>query len=157
MSQYQLINRAMLADTAAEAAQSPRLRKNRNFHANNEDPCHRLLNALQPGTYVQPHCHSEPGKEESIVALTGRFGCLIFDNDGKVVSACVLEAGGENMGINIPLGVFHSLVALAPDSVFFECKQGPWIPVAAHERASWAPAEGDPACAQYLEFMLGHF
>ena len=157
MSQYQIINRALLAEVAAEAALSPRLRKNRNFHTDNADLCHRLINALQPGTYVQPHCHAEVGKDESMVALSGQFGCLIFDNNGKVISTCVLAAGTENMGINIPTGVFHSLVALAPDSVFFETKQGPWVPVKDHERASWAPMEGDPACAQYLAFMLSHF
>ncbi len=78
MSRVELINQAMLADVAAGAAASPRLRKNLNFHPTNESPCHRMLNALQPGTYVQPHCHHDAGKDESIIVLSGKFGCLIF-------------------------------------------------------------------------------
>lgn len=157
MSRVELINQAMLAELSAGAASSPRLRKNLNFHPANESPCHRMLNALQPGTYVQPHCHTEAGKDESIVVLSGKFGCLIFDEAGKVIQACTLQAGGENSGINIPLGVFHSLVALAPDSVFFESKQGPWSPLAEHERGAWAPREGEPGWQDYLAFMLSHF
>ncbi|WP_283150080.1 WbuC family cupin fold metalloprotein [Silvimonas soli] len=157
MSDAVLINQTMLAELAAQAAAAPRLRKNLNFHAANETPCHRLLNALQPGTYVQPHCHLDSSKEESIIALSGRLGCLIFDSNGKVLSTCVLAPGSDVVGINIPPGVFHSLVALSADSVFFESKQGPYVPIAVAEKSTWAPAEGEAGCADYLEFMLGHF
>ena len=56
----QLIGQHTLQALSAEAKTNPRLRKNLNFHANNEAQCHRLLNALEPGTYVQPHCHLAP-------------------------------------------------------------------------------------------------
>ncbi|MBB5193453.1 cupin fold WbuC family metalloprotein [Silvimonas terrae] len=157
MSDVLLIDQNMLGQLAAEAASAPRLRKNRNFHQSNEDLCHRMLNALQPGTYVQPHRHLDAVKEETILVLSGRFGCLVFDDNGKVVQACELSAGGAAMGINIKPGTFHSIVALAPNSVFFESKQGPYTPIAEAEKAAWAPAEGAPECAAYLTFMLSHF
>ncbi|GGP26577.1 WbuC family cupin fold metalloprotein [Silvimonas amylolytica] len=157
MSDAVLIDQNMLAQLSVEAAAAPRLRKNRNFHEHNEDLCHRMLNALQPGTYVQPHCHLDATKEESIIALSGRLGCLVFDKTGKVVQACELVPGGQNVGINIPAGTFHSLVALEPNSVFFESKQGPYTPISAAEKAPWAPAEGESSCADYLSFMLQHF
>lgn len=153
----QLIGQATLTDLSKEAASSPRLRKNLNFHASNDAQCHRLLNALEPGTYVQPHCHLDPQKEETLVVLKGRFGVLIFDESGNVTQSLVLSPNTEHFGITIPVGVFHSMVALEAGSVFFEAKAGPYVPIAAAEKASWAPAEGDAACATYLQNMLQHF
>jgi len=65
----------------------------------------------------------------------------------------VLEPGGASIGVDIPHGTFHSLVALAPGSVFFEAKAGPYVAACAAERAPWAPAEGTPEAVGYLEIM----
>lgn len=153
----QLIGRATLESLSKEAAEQPRLRKNLNFHANNEAQCHRLLNALEPGTYVQPHCHLDPNKEETLIVLSGRFGVLIFDAQGKVIEHCVLAPNSEHFGITIPVGVFHSMVALESGSVFFEAKAGPYVPIALAEKAPWAPSEGESECAAYLQSMLSYF
>lgn len=152
-----LIGRSTLSELSKEAAAQPRLRKNLNFHANNEAQCHRLLNALEPGTYVQPHCHLDPNKEETLVVLSGRFGVLIFDRQGQVEQHVVLAPNSEHFGITIPVGVFHSMVALESGSVFFEAKAGPYVPIGVEEKAAWAPVEGDAACADYLRFMLSYF
>lgn len=156
MSQASFIDQALLAGLLDEAAQSPRLRKNRNFHASDAAGCHRLLNALQPETYVQPHCHFSDEKEETMVVLSGRMGVLIFNRDGVVIQQRVLAAGTDCMGINIPPRVFHSLVALEP-TVFFEAKAGPYVAVADNERAQWAPSEGDESVVIYREWMRSLF
>jgi hypothetical protein len=49
--------------------------------------------------------------------------------------------------------VFHSLVALEPGSIFFEAKAGPYQALEPAEKASWAPAEGDPDATDYLNFL----
>ncbi|MFZ6749991.1 WbuC family cupin fold metalloprotein [Undibacterium sp. Ren11W] len=152
-----IINQHTLSELSQVAASSPRLRKNLNLHASNESRSHRLLNALEPGTYVQPHCHLNVEKDETMLALSGSFGILIFDADGNVIEQLVMAAGQGNLGVTIPTGVFHSMVALEPGSVFFECKAGPYVAVADAEKASWAPAEGDPECAAYLAQMLARF
>lgn len=157
MTQYTVIDSLLLGDLAREARQSPRLRKNRNFHGHDADICHRLLNALEPGTYIQPHCHLAADKEETIIALSGRIGILIFDAEGNVHSVRVLAPGSGTVGINIPPGTFHSLVALEPGSIFFESKAGPYVPIVEAERAAWAPKEGEASCPDYLAFMLGRF
>ncbi|SMC28899.1 cupin fold metalloprotein, WbuC family [Andreprevotia lacus DSM 23236] len=157
MSQPRLIDQATLAALAAEAAQAPRLRKNQNFHADNADACHRLINALQPGTYIQPHRHLDAGKSESIIALAGSMGVLYFDEGGRIEQICVIAPGGAVVGVNVPAGTFHSLVALTPDCVFFESKAGPYAPLETAEKAAWAPAEGEPAVSAYLQHMLVHF
>ncbi|BCL74953.1 hypothetical protein JHS3_06890 [Jeongeupia sp. HS-3] len=157
MTKPVFIDRTFLAELSQEAAQSPRLRKNRNFHAGNDDACHRLLNALEPGTYIQPHCHLAADKEETLIVLCGRIGVLLFDAAGQVIAARELIAGGETVGINVVPGVFHSLVALEAGSVFFESKAGPYQALSVAEKASWAPTEGESGVADFLEAMLAHF
>lgn len=152
MSSFQLVDRALLARASDAAAESPRRRKNYNFHRK-DDACHRLLNAMEPDSYIPPHCHLDPAKDETILALRGKFGLVLFEADGTILTTAVLQAGGEAMGVDIPHGVFHTLVALEPQSVFFESKGGPYRPLAAEEKADWAPAEGAPDAAEYLDSL----
>ena len=148
-----LITQELLDEVAAEAAASPRRRKNRNFHRTNEDAAHRLLNALEPDSYVMPHRHLDPSKDETIVAVRGRFGLVLFGEDGAVQTTAVLAADGKTLGVDIPHGTFHTLVALEPGSVFFEAKAGPYVAMTEAERANWAPAEGTTEAKDYLERM----
>ena len=53
-----IINEQLLDETQAKALQSPRLRMNYNFHEKLDDPINRLLNAMEPGTYLRPHWNS---------------------------------------------------------------------------------------------------
>ena len=55
-----LIDHALLTRLADEARQSPLLRKNHNFHGSDDDSCHRLLNAIEPASYIPPHRHLDP-------------------------------------------------------------------------------------------------
>ena len=55
-----LIDNALLDEVCAEAAASPRRRKNRNLHPADDHPAHRLLNAMQPDSYIPPHRHLDP-------------------------------------------------------------------------------------------------
>ena len=136
------INQALLQQTANEARISPRLRKNVNFHPADDFPAHRLINAMQLGSYVRPHRHLDPSKDETIVALQGRFGYLSFNEHGGIQEAIELTAGGPVFGIDIPHGTIHTILALESDSVFFETKAGPFIPLSENEIAAWSPAEG---------------
>ncbi|UCV18457.1 WbuC family cupin fold metalloprotein [Ferribacterium limneticum] len=152
-----LIDRALLASLTAEAEQAPRLRKNRNFHPGDAYPAHRLLIAIEPGSYVAPHRHLNPDKDETLLVVCGRLGVVIFQAENAVDRSIVLQAGGEVIGIDIPHGVFHTVLALEPGTVFFEAKAGPYVPIAESERAPWAPAEGTPAADDYLKELLAQF
>ncbi|MGE5242590.1 MAG: WbuC family cupin fold metalloprotein [Bacteroidota bacterium] len=153
MRDIQLINQDLLDQVSAQAQASPRRRKNYNFHVSEIDVCNRLLNAIEPDSYIQPHCHYDAEKDESLVIVRGRVGVVFFDAHGAITSQAVLEPGGAAVGVNIAHGVFHTLVGLAPGSVFFEAKAGPYAPLTAREKASWAPAEGDPQAAAFLARM----
>jgi cupin fold WbuC family metalloprotein len=141
------ITRDVLDAVSREAASSPRLRKNRNLHAM-DDPVHRLLNAMEPGTYVRPHRHLHPPRTETALVVAGRIGILFFDDTGDVRERGVLEAGGDAIGADIPPEAWHTLVALARGSVFFETKAGPYAPPRESDLAAWSPPEGSPEAAR---------
>lgn len=145
-----VIDQVLLAEVSAEAKQAPRRRRNRNFHPADDYPGHRLLNAIEPDSYVMPHRHLDPTKDESIVCLRGRLGIVVFGPSGEVDRNIALSPAGENVGVDIPHGAYHSVLALESGTVFFEAKAGPYVPLAGDEKAPWAPVEGDARVADYL-------
>lgn len=152
-----VINRQLLDELSDEARNLPRLRKHRNFHGSDADPCHRLIIAIEPGSYIPPHCHADRNKDETISIVRGRIGMVFFDAEGAVTQSMLLEAGGENHGVTIPAGMFHSLLALESGSVFLEAKAGPYLPPAEHERPNWAPLENTAEAPAYLAKMQALF
>jgi cupin fold WbuC family metalloprotein len=157
MSSPKLIDAAVLGALSAEARAMPRLRKNLNLHASEAAPVNRLLNAMEPGTYIRPHRHLDPDKAETFAVLRGRFGLVLFDDGGKITRTAVLEAGGDCVAADLPAGTWHTLVSLAPGTVMLEAKAGPYAPLTDLEKAPWAPAEGDAAAAPYLRRMEALF
>lgn len=151
MESLQIIDQNLLNKVSSSAEASPRKRKNYNFHVNDMDASHRLLNAMEPDSYIPPHCHQDGSKDETIVVLRGKFGILFFDGEGNITSQAVMSPSGNAVGVNIPHGVFHTLVALEPGSVFFESKAGPYQPLNQDEKAAWAPQEGEPEAQAFLE------
>ena len=152
-----LIDQALLDELCAAAAASPRRRKNRNFHATDDHPAHRLLNAMQPDSYIAPHRHLEPNKDETFVVLRGLLGLILFDDTGNVVRTVTVGAGGAALGVDIPHGTWHAAVALELDTVFLEAKAGPYLPLTAAERAPWAPPENALEATAYLAALQGRF
>jgi cupin fold WbuC family metalloprotein len=152
-----LIDSALLDRTSRDARRAARLRQNHNFHDADSAPCQRLLNAVEPGSYVPPHRHLDPAKDETFVVLRGSFGLVLFDEAGEVAKTVFLRADGDVIGVTIPHGTFHTLLSFEQGSVFFEAKAGPYVPLAAEERAPWAPAEGAPGVTEFLARMEGLF
>ena len=145
-----LIDNALLDELCTEAAASPRRRKNRNFHPYDEHPGHRLLNAMQMDSYIPPHRHLDPNKDETFVVLRGLLALVLFDDQGGIMHSVKVGAGGMAIGVDIPHGTWHTAVALEPDTVFLEAKAGPYLPFTPAEKAPWAPAENAPEAAPYL-------
>lgn len=152
-----LIDTALLHEVSAEAKVAPRGRKNRNFHPDNEYPAHRLLNAIEPGSYIAPHRHASTTKDETMVVLRGALGLVHFDEEGNILHSVALRAGGDVLGCDIPHGIFHTVLALEPGTVFLEAKSGPWAPLAETEKAAWAPQEGDDGAPAYLSALTERF
>jgi cupin fold WbuC family metalloprotein len=150
MREPRVIDRSLLDQTTAGAIASPRGRKNFNFHASEGEVSNRLLNAIEPGSYVQPHRHAAASKDETLVVVRGRLAAVFFDDTGRATLTTILAAGGERIGVDIPHGTYHTLFALEPGTIFFEAKAGPYATLGPEERAPWAPAEGTPEATAYL-------
>ncbi|MBM5815068.1 MAG: cupin fold metalloprotein, WbuC family [Cyanobacteria bacterium K_Offshore_surface_m2_239] len=145
-SPLRLLDQSLFDAVAEQARQAPRLRRNFNLHAE-PDRVQRFLNVLQPGTYVRPHRHlrAQPGEGfECFVVLQGSLGLLVLDGQGEVLEQVRLDADGPVRGVDLREGEVHTLVALAPDTVMFEIKQGPYEPTRDKDFLTDFPAEGTP-------------
>lgn len=138
-----VINDALLDATTTRAKQSPRLRMNHNFHERPDDPVNRLLNALEPETYLRPHRHCNPDKTEIFLLLRGRLALFLFDDAGNVTDTQILDPLAGVYGAEIEAGTWHSLLVLEPGSVIYEVKAGPFAPLAPENFALWSPAPED--------------
>jgi cupin fold WbuC family metalloprotein len=152
-----IINRQLLDDITARAKENPRLRQNWNIHPHDGFPAHRLLNAMEPASYIRPHRHLDPLKDETFMIVRGRLGVIVFADDGTVTETILLDAGGENLGADLPSGCYHTAVSLAEGTIFFEAKAGPYLPLSGAEIASWAPDGSSPEAAPYLASLQNLF
>ena len=133
-----IINEALLNETTGRAKQSPRLRMNYNFHEHLDDPVNRLLNALEPGTYLRPHRHLNPKKDEIFLLLRGRIAVFLFDNKGEIPQTQILDPKEGVYGAEIKAGI----------------KEGPFAPLAPENFAPWSPAPEDTkGVAKYMELL----
>lgn len=143
-----LVTAAMLARLAAAARRAPRHRVHETFHAWS-DGYQRMLNVVQPDAYLPPHRHRAPAKGESFVVLNGTIAFFAFDGDGTVRQAVRVGPRHPVRAVDLEAGVWHTFLALEPDTVVFEGKNGPYDPETDKELAPWAPVEGDPAAEAY--------
>lgn len=144
-----IIDNDLLAKISSTALEGQRLRQNYNFHQL-EEKVQRMLNALQPGTYVRPHRHVRPAGVagfEMMLAIQGAFGVLFFDENGEITEKFTFSATGDAKGIEIPIGTFHSIVALEKDTVIFELKEGPYEKLADKDFLACCPEENTTEAA----------
>ena len=121
-----VIDDRILDELSAQAKASPRLRMNLNFHESLKDKCHRFLNAVEPGADIPIHRH--PDKEESFVVLRGKIRVTTYNDKGSIIEDKVLSPSEGRYGVNVEKNVWHTVEALEPGSVIFECKEGPYVP-----------------------------
>lgn len=148
------INDTLLDLLTIEAQRSNRLRMNHNFHMSPDDTLQRMLNAMEPGTYIRPHKHEAPDKREVFFALRGSLCIIEFTDDGDVSGHTILDAAKGNYGAEIAERSWHSIVSLESGSVAYEVKDGPYNPMDDKYFAPWAPAEGSPEAGIYLERLI---
>ena len=141
MDEIQLINDHLLSVLHWKARENERLRMNFDLRTTAEDTSQRLLNALEPGTHVPIHRHLKSA--ETAICLEGRLDWVFYEelpnmdaggpvHDGEVAAdehqfvevarfrVCPRE---QKYGIQIPLGVWHSIEVHEPSTIF-EAKDG---------------------------------
>ena len=154
----QVFKAEMLKDLVDQAKVSSRLRQHKNIHTSYQEPCQRLFNAIEVGSYIRPHKHASDPRDEMLVAVRGQMALLSFDDDGAVVD--VVRFGSEAFGPELAVGVelsantWHTVVALVPGCVLLVVKAGPFDPNQPKDLAPWAPEEGSSLVPDYLMRLL---
>jgi cupin fold WbuC family metalloprotein len=92
----------------------------------------------------------------------GLFGLIQFNNQGDIESITLFgsEKYSEQFsiaaGVELPAGVWHTVVVLVDKSILFEVKGGPFDPSIAKELAPWAPEEGALECYEYVQQLSSY-
>ncbi len=128
-----------------ESRTSPRKRILLPIHRDQADLVQRMVNFLQPGTYIQPHQHPREFATETILVMGGEMGFLTFGESGELLTSHRLGVGDL---IDIEARVWHGVVALKPDTIILEVKRGPYDD-SDKVFAEWAPAENTAEAAEY--------
>lgn len=73
-----------LKELTGQAKNNQRLRQHRNIYQNYQDPCQRLFNAIEPGSYIRPHRHASDTREELLIAIRGLMALIMIDDQCPV-------------------------------------------------------------------------
>jgi len=121
------------------------------LHEGPEARFHDMVIVEHPGNYYRPHKHLEKG--ESFHILEGSMAVFVFDEQGQVVDACVLEEQG-NFLYRIDTDMYHAVMPLSDRVVYHESKPGPFTGAGDSVFPAWAPEGCDPdEVRRYTDFL----
>lgn len=150
-------DQALLNGTIDAARSNPRHRYIIRFHELPE-PFQRMLNAIEPESYIRPHRHLDPDKAEIFIALQGSALVVRYSDNGTPVEGIMLDADGPVRGVEIPVGAWHSLLSLQSGTVLFEAKEGPYHAASDKDFSPWSPPETDhEAALTFIANLHAHF
>ena len=92
-----------------------------------------------------------------ITVLQGELGLLIFDEQGEITEKMLLSGSGSNRGVNIPAGVFHSLVVLSEQATILEVKEGPYDAGGDKDFLTTTPTEGEAGTGAFVQAWMTLF
>jgi len=146
-----VIEAETLEKLSVKAKESKRKRINLNYHSGESDLLQRLLNAMEPSTYVRPHKHENPDKREVFIILQGSIAAVIFDDDGKITDYSIMKREKGVFCVEVPPKTWHTLISLEENSVMYEFKDGPYDVITDKQFADWAPDENSCKAMEYLD------
>ncbi|WP_289053624.1 WbuC family cupin fold metalloprotein [Carboxylicivirga marina] len=150
-----IIDNTLLEHLSAKAVKTVRKRTNYNFHQTDDDLLQRMLNVIQPKSYVQPHKHQAPDKREVFIILQGQLLVILFNDDGSLKQTTILDRDKGVYGIEIAPECYHTIIALKANTCVYEVKDGPYNPDDDKTFAAWAPNEEDRTAAKaYLNTLI---
>ena len=123
-----VINNELLDNVSSKAKDSLRLRMNYNLHETLDAKVQRLFNAMEPGTVIPIQRHQNTS--ETLMLVRGKMKVQLLDDNKIVIEEAILSHELGNYGVHIPIGVWHYVEILEPDTVMFEVKEGPYAPLA---------------------------
>lgn len=122
-----LIDENLLNNLTEEAVANPRLRKNFNLHNSLDDKVQRLLNALEPGTLLPIHRHTNT--DEVYFMVRGSLIVKFYNEQKELTKTQELNPQTGQFGISIPAGQWHTIEVLEKGTIIFEVKEGPYSPL----------------------------
>lgn len=148
------IDKTFVNTIIQQANASPRKRQTYNFHTQAADTLQRMINAMQPGTYIAPHKHENPDKREAFLIIAGKILVVEYDDKGNIADHIILSPENNNYGVEIQAGIWHSLIPLETNTVIYEVKDGPYDPDTDKKFAPWAPRESEPNAYEFSRRVL---
>ena len=121
-----VVDKKILDSLSAQAKASPRLRMNMDLRNSPSDGSQRMLNALEPGTPLPIHRHTE--SSETVVCLRGHLREVYYNDAGEVTEVIDLAPDSDCVALNVPIGQWHSVEVLESGTVILECKDGAYEP-----------------------------
>ena len=122
------ITQAILNKLTEEAKASERLRMNLDLRNSDTDGSQRMLNAIEPGSILPIHRHQKTS--ETMVCLRGKLRVEYYDELERICTdSFIIEPGGSNVAVSIPIGVWHTVHALESGTCILEMKNGAYEPL----------------------------
>lgn len=122
------ITQVMLNSLTEQAKASERLRMNFDLRNSDIDGSQRMLNAIEPGSILPIHRHQKTS--ETMVCLRGKLRVEYYDELERICTdSFIIEPGGLNVAVSIPIGVWHTVHALESGTCILEMKNGAYEPL----------------------------
>ena len=146
-------NKQVIEEGLAQSRKNSRRRIILPIHRTQDAPVQRMLNFVQPGTYIRPHLHPRKHAVETIIVYRGAIRFLLFDDNGNgnIEQKIKLEANSHRFMADIEPRIWHSFVVLQKDTILVETKMGPYDAERDKTFASWAPSEQAPEAKKWVD------
>ena len=148
-----IIDNDLIARLILKSRSSPRRRHNICLNTEKSDLIQRMAMALQPDSYIQAHKHENPDKRELFTIYQEELVIITYKENGDLLSKYHLTPKTLRT-IELRPRIYHSLIAIKPDTVVFEMKDGPWESVEKDKTfAPWMPSEDSPEAEEYFNTL----
>jgi len=117
------------------------------LHSGPKASFHQMIILERRGRYCPPHKH--PKKPESLHHISGDFGVFVFNENGRLLGAERLRAGG-NFIFRVEADCFHMVMPLSGIAIYHECKPGPFLGKSDTMFAPWAPDGNDAVAMRHF-------
>lgn len=117
-----IIDKSLIDSLLAQAESHPRKRAYYDLRNSADEESQRMLVAVLPSD-AKEVIHRHRDSSESLAILCGSVTEIFYDDEGNELERFELNPAIGNFGLQVPVGVFHTLIANEP-SVFMESKAG---------------------------------
>ena len=124
-----IIDQKLMDSLSQQAKESPRLRQAFDLRTSPNDSSQRIL--VEPSTILPVHRHRV--STETIIVLRGKVVQHYYNNAGEKTASYELVPNSAQVGMSVPVGLWHALESLEEGSVIFECKDGAYQPLSAED------------------------